>query len=52
MREKIDITEALRLYETLKHWGKVARWLTRKTRVPFTADAVRAAVRRHDRGLA
>jgi hypothetical protein len=48
MRERIDTNEAIRLYHTWRNWRDVALRLPRKTRTPFAADAVRAAVRRHD----
>jgi hypothetical protein len=49
MRERIDISEAIRLYHTWRNWREVALRLPRKTRTPFAGDAVQAAVRRHDR---
>jgi hypothetical protein len=49
MRERVDTGEAIRLYHTWRNWRDVALRLPRKTRTPFAADAVQAAVRRHDR---
>ncbi len=45
MREQIDTDEAIRLYNLWHTWREVARRLPRKTRTPFAADAVQAAVR-------
>lgn len=52
MRERIDITEALRLYLVWQNWREVALRLVRKNGMRFAHDAVQKAVRRHDRGLA
>lgn len=53
MRERIDIAEAIRLYRVWQNWREVAARLVRiHCSVRFTAEAVQAAVRRHDRGLA
>lgn len=52
MRERINISEALRLYHVWHNWREVACRLIRKNGMRFCADAVQAAVRRHDRGLA
>jgi hypothetical protein len=51
MRERIDIIEAIRLYHIWRNWREVALRLPRKTRTPFVADAVQAAVRRHDQQI-
>lgn len=52
MREKIDIMDAIRLYEELQNWREVSKRLIRKNGMRFAADSVQSAVRRHDRGLA
>lgn len=52
MREKIDIAEAVRLYDIFRSWREVAAHLSRNTTAPFTADAVSSAVRRSDRRAA
>jgi hypothetical protein len=49
MRNKIDITEALRLYHVWRNWRCVAVRLVRANGMCFTTDAVQSAVRRHDR---
>ncbi len=51
MRERIDINEAIRLYHVWRNWREVACRMARKTRMPFTTQAIIIAVRRHDRGL-
>jgi hypothetical protein len=48
MRERINIEEALRLYSVWLNWREVAKRLERTTRMPFTHDAVQAAVRQYD----
>jgi len=50
MRERIDITEALRLYQILRNWREVARRLVRRNGMPFCFDAVQKAVREYDLG--
>lgn len=52
MRDKIDIVEALRLYQILRNWREVACRMIRNNGMRFAHDAVQAAVRRHDRGTA
>jgi hypothetical protein len=52
MRDRIDITDALRLYRIWRNWREVAKRMIRKNGMRFAHDAVQAAVRRHDRGLA
>ena len=50
MREKIDITEALRLYHVWRSWREVAVRLVRANGMCFTTDAALIkAVRRYDR---
>lgn len=49
MRERINPREAIRLYWIWRSWREVAIRLARNTAMPFTTDAVIAAVRRHDR---
>lgn len=52
MRDKIDITEALRLYHVWRNWREVAARMIRSNGMRYTTQAVFAAVRRYDRGLA
>lgn len=52
MREKIDIPEALRLYHIWRNWRLVALHMVRANGMRFAHDAVQAAVRRYDRGMA
>jgi hypothetical protein len=52
MRERIDISEALRLYRVWQNWREVACRMIRSNGMRFAADAVQSAVRRYDRGLA
>jgi hypothetical protein len=52
MRERINITRAIRLYWILRSWREVANRMVRRNGMRFTHDAIQAAVRRHDRGLA
>jgi hypothetical protein len=52
MRERINIAEALRLYQVWRNWREVAARLSRNSLTPFKTQSVIAAVRRHDRGLA
>lgn len=52
MRDRIDISEAIRLYRVWRNWRQVALRMVRKNGMRFAHDAVQAAVRRHDRGLA
>lgn len=52
MRERINIPEAIRLYRVWCNWREVALRLVRSNGTRFAHDAVQAAVRRHDRGLA
>lgn len=52
MRDRIDITEALRLYRVWQSWREVAVRMVRKNGMCFTWDAVQKAVRRYDRGMA
>lgn len=48
MRERIDINEALRLYQIWRNWREVAARMIRDNGMRFAHDAVQAAVRRHD----
>ena len=48
MRERIDIGEALRLYQLWRNWREVACRMIRKNGMRFAHDAVQAAVRRYD----
>jgi hypothetical protein len=48
MRERIDISEALRLYHVWRNWRQVALRMIRKNGMRFATDAVQAAVRKHD----
>lgn len=52
MRDRIDITEALRLYRVWHNWREVANRMVRKNGMRFAHDAVQKAVRRHDRETA
>lgn len=52
MRDRIDITEALRLYHVWRNWREVALRMVRSNGMRFCTDAVQRAVRKHDRGLA
>lgn len=52
MRERINISAALRLYHVWRNWREVAKRLLRRNGMPFTADAVQKAVRNFDRKLA
>jgi hypothetical protein len=52
MRERIDITEAMRLYRVWQNWREVAARMVRKNGTCFATDAVQAAVRKHDRQAA
>ena len=52
MREQIDITEAVRLYQLWRNWREVAKRMVRKNGMQFTTQAVISAVRRHDRATA
>jgi hypothetical protein len=52
MRDRIDTSEALRLYHIWRCWREVAARMIRKNGMKFAHDAVQAAVRRHDRGMA
>lgn len=49
MRERIDITEAIRLYRIWQNWREVALRMVRRNGRRFAHDAVQAAVRRYDR---
>lgn len=49
MHDRIDITEALRLYRVWRNWREVAARLVRQNGQPYCTDAVQAAVRRNDR---
>lgn len=51
MGDRIDITEALRLYSIWQNWREVACRMVRSNGMRFATDAVQAAVRRHDRGM-
>jgi hypothetical protein len=52
MRDRINITEAIRLYHIWRNWRLVASRMIRSNGMRFAHDAVQAAVRRHDRGIA
>lgn len=52
MRERIDIAEAIRLYDIWRNWREVARRLARRNGMKFTTQAIWFAVRRHDRRAA
>lgn len=52
MQEQINIPEAIRLYRVWRNWRQVALRMVRRNGMRFAHDAVQAAVRRHDRGLA
>ena len=52
MRERISVTEAIRLYWILRSWREVANRMVRRNGMRFTHDAVQAAVRRQDRKMA
>jgi hypothetical protein len=47
--DKIDITEALRLYHVWRSWREVAFRMVRKNGMRFATDAVQRAVRQYDR---
>lgn len=49
---RIDVNEAIRLYSVWRNWRQVALRMVRENGMRFAHDAVQAAVRRHDRGLA
>lgn len=46
---KIDATEAIRLFNVWRDWSFVARLLKRPNGTPYTTDSIYKAVRRHDR---
>jgi len=48
MRNRIDIHEAISLYQIWQNWRLVALQMIRKNGMRFATDAVQAAVRRHD----
>jgi hypothetical protein len=52
MRERINIAKAIRLYQAFRNWREVATRMRRKNGMPYTTQAVIAAVRKHDRRLA
>lgn len=49
---KIDVEEAIRLYTEKPDWHFVASQMKRPNGTPYTTNAICAAVRRHDRGVA
>ena len=50
MSNRIDISEAIRLYQLWRNWRAVASRLIRPNGMPFTFDAVQKAVRNYDLG--
>jgi hypothetical protein len=46
---KIDVKEALRIYNVWRDWNVVAEVLKRPNGLSYTTDAICKAVRRHDR---
>lgn len=49
MHDRIDVKEALRLWRVWQNWREVAVRLVRPNGMSYTAAAIAAAVRRHDR---
>lgn len=45
---KINVKEAIRIYNVWRDWNFVAKLLTRPNGLPYTVDAICKAVRRHD----
>ena len=49
MRDRVDVLEALWLWQTLRNWREVAKRMVRPNGISYTCDAIQAAVRRHDK---
>lgn len=49
MRDRIDVQEAIRLWQVWRNWREVAARMVRPNGMKYAHDAVARAVRRADR---